>query len=138
MDVSPSPVTSAGRFGMAFAIAAVASAILPFVITPVFIAATGRREAGMAAGVPIGILLGWLIFPWIAWRPFRAAHLLAIPLVVGLVVAGFTLLPEHWLTTREGDRNGVYGALMNVALCALAGYGVLTWIRNALADAGKG
>jgi len=137
MDVSP-PVTSAGQFGIAFAIAAVASMCLPFVITPMLIAVTGRREAGMAIGVPIGILLGWLVFPWIAWRPFRAVHLLAVPLVVGFVLAGFTLLPEHWLTSREGDRNGVYGAMINVALVALVGYGALTWARNMLARAGRG
>ena len=54
---------SAGRFGVAFVISAAASAILPFLVTPVVIAATGRREAGMALGVPIGLIVGWLLFP---------------------------------------------------------------------------
>ncbi len=129
MDVSP-PVTSAGQFGIAFAIAAIASAILPFAITPMLVAATGQREAGMAIGVPAGIMLGWLLFPFLAWRPVRAAHLVALPFVILFVMAGFTLLPEHWLTSREGDRYGIYGAMLNVALVALVGYAVLTWLRN--------
>ena len=130
MSVTTPVVTTAWQFGMAFGIAAVTSACLPFVITPIVIAATGRREAGMAVGVPVGIMLGWLIFPFIAWRPVRAVHLLALPLAVLFVVAGFTVLPEHWVTSRESDRNGLFGGIINVALCALAGYGVLTWARN--------
>lgn len=59
-----------------------------------------------------------------------AVHLLALPLAVLFVVAGFTVLPAHWLTSREGDRNGLSGGIINVVLCALAGYGVLTWVRN--------
>ena len=137
-SMTASAATSAWQFAMAFMLSAVASAILPFLITPVVIAATGRREAGMALGVPMGLMLGWLLFPLIAWRPLRAVHLLALPFVAMLVVAAVALLPEHWLTSREGDMYGVYGAILNVMLGALVGYGALTWIRNIVVRAGAG
>lgn len=136
MPVTTPAVTTTWRFGMAFGMAAVASAGLPYAVTPIIIAATGRREAGMAIGVPAGIMLGWLLFPFLAWRPVRAIHLLALPLAVLFVVAGFTLLPQHWLTSRESDRNGLQGTILNVTLCALAGYGALTWVRNLSLRAG--
>lgn len=84
----------------------------------------------MPVGMPVGTILGRLISPFLAWRPVRAVHLIAPPLVVLFGVAGFTMLPKHWVTSRASDRNGVIGRIINVALCALAGNGVLTWARN--------
>lgn len=123
-------MTSLPRFGAAFALAAVASVCVPFVVTPIMINATGGREAGMAIGVPLGIMVGWFIFPFVAWRPFRAVHLLAPPIVGLVAFAGLTVLPEHWLTSHDGDRNGVFAAMINFALCSLAMYAGLTWLRN--------
>lgn len=131
-----SAATSARQFVVAFVISAATSAILPFLITPVIISASGHREAGMALGVPTGLVLAWLLFPLIAWRPLRALHLLALPFVAALVVAALAFLPEHWLTSREGDMYGVHGATCNVMISALVGYGALTWIRNSVVRAG--
>jgi hypothetical protein len=129
--------TSLGRFGAAFAIAAAASVCLPFLVTPIIIMATGVREQGMAIGVSLGIMVGWFIFPFVAWRPFRAVHLLALPIVALAAFAGLTILPEHWLTSPDGDRNGIFGAMINYGLCVLAVYGGLTWSRNILLRAGS-
>jgi hypothetical protein len=125
-------MTSLLRFGSAFALAALASVCLPFVVTPIIINATGVREAGMAMGVPLGIIVGWFIFPFVAWRPFRAVHLLALPIGALAALAGLIVLPEHWLTSHDGDRNGIYGAMINMALGSLVLYGGLTWSRNML------
>jgi hypothetical protein len=125
-------VTSLRRFGFAFALAALASVCVPFVVTPIIINATGGREAGMAMGVPLGIIVGWFIFPFVAWRPFRALHLLALPIGALAALAGAIVLPEHWLTSHDGDRNGIYGAMINMALGSLVLYGGLTWSRNML------
>jgi hypothetical protein len=125
-------MTSLGRFGFAFALAALASVCVPFVVTPIIINATGVREAGMAMGVPLGIIVGWFIFPFVAWRPFRAVHLLALPIGALAALAGLIVLPEHWLTSHDGDRNGIYGAMINMALGSLVLYGGLTWSRNML------
>jgi hypothetical protein len=97
-------MTSLRRFGAAFALAAVASVCVPFVVTPIIIMATGERLAGMAMGVPLGIMAGWCIFPFVAWRPFRAVHLLALPIVGLAAFAGLT-----WLRNRRlsiSDPNG--------------------------------
>ena len=130
MPAATSIVTTARQFGLAFAIAAAASVCIPFVLTPIIINATGRREAGMGLGIPVGMLLGWFIFPFIAWRPFRFVHLLALPVVLFLVMAVLAFLPEHWLVGEERDRYGLYTLFANVMLCALVGYGAMTWIRN--------
>jgi hypothetical protein len=128
--------TSLRRFGAAFALASIASVAVPFVITPIIIMATGERLAGMGIGVPLGIIVGWLIFPFVAWRPFRAVHLLALPIVGVAAVAGLMVLPEHWLTSDSRDDYGIFGAMINYGLCALAGYGGLTWLRNKLLRGG--
>lgn len=125
-------VTSLWRFGAAFALAAVASVCIPFVITPIIIMETGNRALGMGIGVPIGIMVAWFIFPFVAWRPFRAVHLLAPPIVSVAAFAGLAVLPEHWLTRPQGDMYGIFGGMINYALCALAAYAVLTWSRNML------
>ena len=130
MSATTPQVTTRLRFGIALAVSAIASSYLPFLITPFIITLTGNREAGMAMGVPIGIMVGWLAFPLIAWRPIRATQLLNLPIVVLLVFVGFTILPEHWILDREADRNGLVGAIVNVMLCAIAVYGMLTWVRN--------
>lgn len=135
---APPVRTSLGRFGAAFTTAAVASVCLPFAITPILITWTGQRELGMVIGVFVGMMAGWCLFPFIAWRPFRAVHLLALPLVAVIAAAGVAVLPEHWLTSVEGDRNGMFGAMINVAICALIGYGGLTWWRNSRVRAGAG
>lgn len=122
--------TSLGRFSAAFAIAAVASVCIPLLAIPIIIGATGKREAGIGIGVSIGIMAGWFIFPLVAWRPFRAVQLLALPMGFLAALAGFTILPEHWLTGSNGDRFGMSGALINYVLCVLAVYGGLTWLRN--------
>lgn len=129
-------MTSLRRFSAAFALAALASVCVPFVVTPIIIMATGKRLAGMGIGVPLGIMVGWFIFPFVAWRPFRAVHLLAPPIVGLAAFAGLMVLPEHWLTSRHGDMYGIFGAMINFALCALAAYGGLTWSRNILLRAG--
>jgi hypothetical protein len=132
MPATTSIVTTARQFGLAFAIATAASVCIPFVLTSIIINATGVREKGMGFGIPIGIMLGWLIFPVIAWKPFRFVHLLALPVVLLLVAAALALLPDHWLIGEERDRYGLYTLIVNVMLCALVGYGALTWIRNIL------
>ena len=138
MSATTPQVTTRLRFGIALAVSAIASSYLPFLSTPFIITLTGNREAGMAMGVPIGIMVGWLAFPLIAWRPIRATQLLNLPIVVLLVFAGFTILPEHWILDREADRNGLAGAILNVMLCALVAYGGLTWIRNRVMATGAG
>ena len=133
MPATTSIVTTARQFGLAFAIAAAASVCIPFVLTPIIINVSGRREMGMGFGIPVGILLGWFIFPFIAWRPFRFVHLLALPVVLVLVIAVLAVLPDHWLMSEERDRYGLYTLIANVMLCALVGYGAMTWIRNIMA-----
>ena len=128
--------TSLGRFGAAFAIAAVASVCIPLFVIPIIIMATGKREAGIGIGVSLGVMAGWFIFPFVAWRPFRAVQLLALPFGFLAAFAGFTILPEHWLTGPDGDRFGMSGALINYVLCVLAVYGGLTWLRNRRLHAG--
>ena len=132
MPATTSVITTTRQFGLAFAIAAAASACIPFVLTSIIISATGIREKGMGIGIPVGILLGWFIFPFIAWRPFRFVHLLALPGVLLLVVACLALLPDHWVMNEERDRYGLYTLIANVMLCALVGYGAMMWIRNIL------
>lgn len=124
--------TTLRRFGAAIALAAVASVSLPFLITPILIMATGVRLQGMAIGVPLGLMVGWSIFPFVAWKPFRPLQLLALPIVAVAALAGLTILPEHWLTSPDGDRYGIFGAMINFAVCVLAVYGGLTWSRNVL------
>ena len=138
MSAATPHMTTTLRFGIAFAVAASASSYFPFVITPFIITLTGSREAGMATGVPIGIMVGWLAFPLIAWRPIRVTQLLNLPIVVLLTFVGFTILPDHWILDREADRNGLAGAILNVMLCALVAYGGLTWIRNRVMATGAG
>ena len=137
LPVSTSIVTTARQFGLSFAIAAAASVVIPFVLTSIIITATGNREKGMGFGIPVGILLGWLIFPMIAWKPFRFVHLLALLVVLVLVAAALTLLPDHWLIGEERDRYGLYTLLMNVMLAALVGFGAVTLIRNIMVRAGS-
>jgi hypothetical protein len=132
MPVTTPAVTTALRFGLSFAVATAASVCIPFVLTSIIINATGDREKGMGFGIPVGIMLGWFVFPLIAWRPFRFVHLLALPVVLLLVAGGLALLPNHWLISEERDRYGLYTLIINVMLCALVGYGALTWIRNIL------
>lgn len=63
-------------------------------------------------------------------RPVRFVHLLALPVVVLLVAAGLTLLPDHWLIGDERDRYGLFTLISNVMLCALVGYGGISWFRS--------
>jgi hypothetical protein len=136
MPATMSVMTTARQFAMAFAFAAAASVCIPFALTSIIINATGRREMGMGFGIPVGILLGWSIFPFIAWRPFHLAHLLALPVVLLVVIAGITILPDHWLIREERDRYGLYTLIVNAMLCALVAYGALTWARNIHIGAG--
>jgi hypothetical protein len=132
MPATTSVITTARQFGLAFGIALVASVCIPLVLMSIINYATGNGEKGMGFGLPVGILLGWFIFPFIAWRPFRFVHLLALPGVLLLVVACLALLPDHWVMSEERDRYGLFTLIANVMLCALVGYGAMTWIRNIL------
>ena len=53
-----------------------------------------------------------------------------VPVVLLLVMAVLAFLPDHWLVGEERDRYGLYTLIANVMLCALVGYGAMTWIRN--------
>jgi hypothetical protein len=64
-------------------------------------------------------------------------HLLALLVVLVLVAAALTLLPDHWLIGEERDRYGLYTLLMNVMLAALVGFGAVTLIRNIMVRAGS-
>jgi hypothetical protein len=111
--------------------AALASIVVPFLITPFTIMAAGERLAGMGIGVILGIILGWCLFPIIAWRPFRAAHVLAVIGVSAVALAALVFLPEDWVTTPRDDY-GIYAAMISYGLIAMAAYGILTWCRNLL------
>lgn len=76
-------------------------------------------------------MLGWCLFPVIAWRPFRAAYMLAVIGISAGAVAALALLPEDWVTTPRDDY-GIYAAMISYGLIALAAYGILTWFRNLL------
>jgi hypothetical protein len=123
--------TSLTRFSASFVVAALASVVLPFLITPLVIMASGERLAGMGIGVLLGITLGWCLFPVMAWRPFRAAHVLAVIAISAVAFAALVLLPQDWVTTPRDDY-GIYAAMISFGLTALAAYGTLTWLRNLL------
>jgi hypothetical protein len=123
--------TSLIRFSVSLVAAALASIVVPFLITPFSIIATGERLAGMGMGVIAGIILGWCLFPVIAWRPFRAAHLLAVFGVSAVAFTALLFLPENWVTTPHDDY-GIYAAMISYGLIAIAAYGILTWCRNLL------
>ena len=84
----------------------------------------------MGIGASLGVMAGWLVFPFVAWRPFRAVQLLALPAGFLAAFVGFTILPEHWLRAPDGESTGLPGAVVNYLLCFFAVYGGLTWTRN--------